>query len=162
MPLSHSALRLSAGIVAWGAAMLGVLSLRALPLESEHSICGPWGCGPPVPALLACHGFWAVNLGALLVIGHGRLPRPQFRLVSRWAVGIGIAGLIGVAVWEGVTWWPDASDHVRHYALQRYGFRLATQIDFPIVETSLAGVVGLLITKRKGPAGNVLRSLHQR
>ena len=43
------------GVGAFGALQLG-------RLELGHSICGPWGCGPPTEALLAMHCFWLVSL----------------------------------------------------------------------------------------------------
>ena len=46
----------------WGVVIAGIL--RAEPLlaalfGSGHSICGVWGCGPPLSSLLVWHGFIA-------------------------------------------------------------------------------------------------------
>jgi hypothetical protein len=75
-----------AGSVLWFAGLEGVLQLQKLPAATlgGHDVCGPWGCGPPLPVLVACHGFWLTLIGPPAVLAAVYLPR-------KWAWRLGIA-----------------------------------------------------------------------
>lgn len=125
----------------WLAGLEGALQLQRLPsaLFGGHDICGPWGCGPPVPVLLACHGFWLVLIGPPAVLAAQHLTKKWI-----WRLGIGLAtaglcGLIGVAAWEAATWLPEASAWQRQYVGQRYLFALVTFVDAPILQSLVIG-----------------------
>jgi hypothetical protein len=127
---------------AWAAGLFSVLSLQYLPdrFFGEHSVCGPWGCGAPLPALLACHGFWLVLFAPATVYAARHL-RPQ----NVWRLGAGLValafvGLAAVAVWQAGAWWTNVDKSLHRYALQRYLFVLATLTDVPVLETLVAGV----------------------
>jgi hypothetical protein len=130
---------LKAGV--WVAVLLGVLSLQYLPdrFFGEHSVCGPWGCGAPPPALLACHGFWLVFFAPATVYAARRLAA-----ISVWRLGAGLVslaglGLVAIAVWQAATWWQNVDPSLHRYAVERYLFVLATLVDVPVLETLLAG-----------------------
>jgi len=125
---------------AWGAALFGVLQLYRLPDTTGHSVCGPWGCGPPVQALLACHGFWLVLFSLPTGLLCRRLDAPVLRKAGLILLACGILGLAGIAVWEGTHWWPRASEFHRHYIVQRYLFVVVTLVDVPVVEITIAGL----------------------
>ncbi len=127
---------------AWTAALFGVLSLQYLPdrFFGEHTVCGPWGCGAPLPALLACHGFWLVLVAPATVYAARRLAP-----ISVWRLGAGLVALAGIgfvaiAVWQAATWWQSVDPSLHRYAVQRDLFVLATLTDVPILETLVAGV----------------------
>lgn len=123
----------------WGCGSFGMLQLHSLPVDFGHGICGPWGCGPPVQALLACHGFWLVSFAALLwACRTGRSLRHLF-LVGRVALLLGTLGLIGVALHEAIVWWPHVGELQRSYAVQRYLFSLVVLTDVPVAEVTLFG-----------------------
>ncbi len=127
---------------AWAAGLFGVLSLSYLPdrFFGEHSICGPWGTGAPPPALLACHGFWLVLFAPATVYAARRLRPPTV-----WRIGAGLIaaagiGLVAIAAWQALTWWPRMDKSLHGYLVQRYLFVLATLVDVPVLETLMAGV----------------------
>ncbi len=126
---------------AWGAGLLGALHLQGLPTSAfgAHGVCGPWGCGPPVPVLLACHGFWMVLLGPPAVVAAFRLPGRWVRLLGMLLILLGASGLLGVGLWEAATWFREASGWQRHYVVQRYCFAVDTLVDFPILEILIVG-----------------------
>jgi hypothetical protein len=127
---------------AWAASLFGALALQYLPdrFFGEHSVCGPWGCGAPLPALLACHGFWLVLFAPATIFAARRLgPRAVWR-VGAALVALAGVGLMSVGVWQALTWWPAVDNSLHRFASQRYLFVLATLVDVPVLETLLAGV----------------------
>jgi hypothetical protein len=125
-----------AGGVLWFAGLEGVLQLQKLPAATlgGHDVCGPWGCGPPLPVLVACHGFWLTLIGPAAVLAAVYLPRKWV-----WRLGIamaaaGLCGLAGLAVWEAASWLPQASALQRQYLGHRYLFALVTLVDVPIMQ----------------------------
>lgn len=133
----------------WGVALFGVLQLYRIPADAAHSICGPWGCGPPIQALAACHGFWLVLFSLPTGLICDRIDPRTLRRIGLLLVLLGIAGLAGIAVWEAVHWWPRAGEFQRQYIVQRYLFVVATLIDIPVVEVSLAGLACYVTARRR-------------
>jgi hypothetical protein len=128
--------------LAWAAGLFGVLSPSYLPdrFFGEHSVCGPWGCGAPPPALLACHGFWLVLFAPATVYAARRLdPQNVWRLGASLVSLAGIA-LVGIAVWQAMTWWPQVDKSLHGYVIQRYLFVIGTLVDVSVLETLVAGV----------------------
>jgi hypothetical protein len=126
----------------WAASLFGVLALQYLPdrFFGEHSVCGPWGCGAPLPALLACHGFWLVLFAPATIFAARRLgPRAVWRVGAAFVALAGV-GLVSVGVWQALTWWSAVDKSLHQFAGQRYLFVLATLVDVPVLETLLAGV----------------------
>lgn len=127
----------------WGIGVWLVLQLQHSSIGLQHSICGPWGCGPPLPALLACHGFWLV-LFAPPVLAAGCFASPhQLLKAGTLLVAIGLLTLIGISIWQATNWIPVASELQRSYFLQRCLFVVAVQVDMPLFELI---AFGLLLT----------------
>lgn len=147
--LSFHRWRLAGSLLLWGSAVFGALELRNLPVDFGHGICGPWGCGPPLQVLLACHAFWIVNLTAVFWICASRASAASLSHLANAAIFAGVAGLVGVAVWQQFWWWPRVSEWARPYVVQRYVFTLATLVDVPIIEILLFGVAGSFLSRRQ-------------
>jgi hypothetical protein len=137
----------------WGGAVLLVLQVHQLRLPGtyEHSVCGLWGCGPPLQALLAMHGFWLVLLSLPVGLCCGLLAPRRLLAVSLLAVVLGTAGIAGVVAWEAEHWLPIASELQRDYFLQRCLFAVGTMTDVPLVQFVLAGFVGSVCAWWRGP-----------
>ncbi len=142
--MAPSLRRLLAGIVAWGIALTATLSIARLPGDWGHGVCGPWGCGPPLQALVACHLSWLVVLLPLASVSQTWLSRRQQQVLGIIVMVSGCAGLIGIATHEYGTWWPAVNEWQRGFFWQRVGFVIATWVDLPLVELILAGL--LLLT----------------
>jgi hypothetical protein len=138
---------------AWGICLWWSLLLQQLPASAfgEHSVCGPWGCGPPLPVLLACHAFWMVLLSPPAVVAAIRLPSPRVRLMGTLLVVLGLSGLVAVGGWEAATWLREANEWQRGYFAQRYLFSVVTFVDFPILEVLLIGAGLWLAESRRSP-----------
>ena len=74
--------KLVLGLIGWGLAGYAVLSLGQLPGEFGHSLCGPWGCLPPLQALAAMHLFWALALLPLIVLALAKGQPHHLRLAG--------------------------------------------------------------------------------
>lgn len=125
-------------LAVWAVGLFGVLQVHQLEGWFGHAICGPWGCGPPVSALIGYHGFWLL----LMVL-------PAWWLKHCWAdatlqrlgtglllvAAVGIVMLLAVDGWQ--TWQREA---MRPYLVQWSFFRLATFVDFPLVQLGLIGL----------------------
>jgi hypothetical protein len=147
--------RLLAGIVAWGIALTATLSIARLPGDWGHGVCGPWGCGPPLQALAACHLSWLVVLLPLAGVSQTWLSRRQQRVLGIVGIMSGFVGMIGIATHEYCTWWPAVNEWQRGFFWQRVGFVIATWVDLPLVELILVGLLLLTLgqsTENRGVA----------
>jgi hypothetical protein len=126
---------------AWGICLWWSLLLQKLPSSAfgEHTVCGPWGCGPPLPVLLACHAFWMVLLTPPAFVTALRLPPHRVRLLGTLLVVLGLSGLVSVGIWEAATWLREANEWQRPYVVQRYLFSIVTLVEFTILEILIVG-----------------------
>jgi len=139
-------------LVLWG--VLIYLPLAAVRRSSidTHSICGPWGCGPPVSALLSVHLGWA----AILLPPVFYLPRrlgayaSHSRKLGGVLLAVAITGILAMVAWQLATWYPASDPSVRPYFWNRCGFVIVTAVDWPLAQLTIAGA-WLLLT---GPAVN--------
>jgi hypothetical protein len=140
-------------VLAWGGAAYGLTVLGTLPGDLGHalfgeSLCGPWGCLPPLQALVAWH-LLVVLAFIPLVLWAVRCWPP----VRLWAFGaaltaLGVLGLAIVAGREVLRCWLTFPD-LRPYTAQRILCVLATLIYVPLVQVTLAGLTGWLVGKRR-------------
>ena|GEM_PF-4879667 len=139
--MSWSNLRIMVGMIAWGLVAFSTLSIAQWRVDWGHGVCGPWGCGPPLQALLACHLTWFVVLLPLATLLRIALTMNQQRLLASLIVAIGFVVLVGVVVFELITWWPIATEMHRGYLLQRLGFVVVTHVDLPLTQFVVAGMI---------------------
>jgi hypothetical protein len=138
--------------VLWFACLEGALQLQNLPAATlGHDVCGVWGCGPPLPVLLACHGFWLALLGPPAVVAALCLPGKWVWRLGVAIAAAGLCGLAGLAVWEAISWLPQASAIQRQYLGHRYLFTLVTLVDVPIMQFLVIGS-GLCLASSLGTA----------
>lgn len=140
--VSPSVWRIGFGMIVWAASLLAALSIRDLPGDWGHSICGAWGCGPPLQALLACHFAWLVVLApsAALLVRSARMPD---QILRRLGVVLCVAATVfvtAVVIYQRVAWWPSANEWQREFFWHRCGFVLATTVDLPVAQVLLVGV----------------------
>ncbi len=140
--ISLSLLKICAGIVAWSGLLLGSLSIATLPGDWGHAFCGPWGCGPTIQALVACHLSWLIILlpAAVLFARSSRISPQLVRRTGTMLLLGAIIGLLTIVVYQRLIWLPAASDFQRPYFWQRCGFVIATSIDLPLLQLLLAGI----------------------
>ena len=130
---------IAAGVGIWAAALYGSLAISQFRGDWGHGVCGPWGCGPPVQALVSCHLFWVVLLALPLCLASAHSSPAALRRIGLGLLFGGALGLVAVAVWQALVWLPAVHGWSRSYFLQRYLFTLATLVEAPIAQISLAG-----------------------
>lgn len=128
-------------LLIWGVALWGVLQISRLPLPGTHGVCGVWGCGPPVQALIACHGGWLVTLTPVACMVPVRLTGRQSRRSGWGLMFVSFLGVASVGLYEALTWLPEASEWVRGYFLHRWAFCVITMTDVPLLEAGFLGMV---------------------
>ena len=125
----------------WAACIYGAVSLKDLRFANDHSICGPWGCGPATSALVALHLGWLALMAPPILY----LPRRVglSRQVIRWlGTAIATSGLVlalGIILWQWFVWLPNVGEWAKPYIWQRCAFAVATAIDIPSIQLIAVG-----------------------
>jgi len=134
----------------WGALVYGAISLRELRFGSDHSICGPWGCGPTTPSLLAMHVGWLALLAPPFLVLPKRIGLGH-KAIQRLSSAIALEGLSGVfaiIAWQWIIWLPQADEWSKQYIWQRCGFAVATAVDFPLLQLTAIGIALRLLNNQ--------------
>ena len=153
--LSPTSRRLAWRLGLWGLASWLVLRLRDATFAGEHSICGPWGCGPTIPALLAAHGFWLITLVPLAYWARSTLSASRAIVLGRTLSGLSAVGIASVATWELAHWPTTDRAGLRAYTVQHGLFALATLVEVPLIQGVIAGLILARTTRRGAPDGAV-------
>ncbi len=132
---------------AWGVSLSGVLRIHFLEDRWGHAICGAWGCGPPLSALVSYHGFWLLFILPMAVLYSRQLPPAASRRIGIVVSAISIGAILLLVVVDAVSFWQYSTG--RDYIFQRGLFRLATYVGFPLIPMSLAGLVFWFVAARK-------------
>lgn len=142
--MSASVWRWASGLVAWAAVLVATLSIANLPGHWGHGICGPWGCGPPLQALVACHAAWIVVLLPPALLLRRKLSYGVLRRTGWIVFGLGAAGLIVLGLCESLFWLSHTDESQRRYLPQRVGFKLMTLVDVPLTQLVVVAVALLV------------------
>lgn len=141
----------------WGGLLWGVLQFGGGADQDAHahqgiSVCGAWGCGPPVEALASWHGFWIVFVALPVGLLIRSWPARRLKAVGIGLTGAGVLGLVAVVAYEAATWLPEASGDLSSYFVQRCFFAVATLTDIPLIPTTIGGIafwIGGTVKSRK-------------
>lgn len=141
----------SLGLLAWAGALFGVLRIGLASGHGlhEHSLCGPWGCGPPTSALVGWHGFWLLLAGPPVGFVVYAWPARRMRNLGVALSVASVLVLLGVGIWEAATWLPKISPGEPTYMVQRYLFSVITMTDVPTIPLTLSGLVLLIAWRTK-------------
>lgn len=147
--LSSSIAKSCAWLIAWGITLTGTLSIANLPGNWGNSVCGAWGCGPPLQALLACHASWLVVLVPMAVVASRTLNAQSVRRGSIIGLAIATTGALVFALHDYFTWYAEASEWQRSYYAHRVGFSILTTVETPVFEIAGISAVQLFGLKRR-------------
>jgi hypothetical protein len=146
--MSLNFLRFVISLFGWAAALGLSLSLSNWTSDWSHGVCGPWGCGPPIPALLACHLSWFILLLPIAVQGARWLPPKRVSLLGWIAMAGSTISIAAMATYERMTWYAQASELNRPYFWNRVGFTMITQVDLPVLQVFTVGFVFVVASQR--------------
>ena len=140
--MSSSTLRIMGWLILSGGLLYGSAAIADWEADLGHGICGPWGCGPPLQALIACHLAWLSVLGpaALALASSPKFSPQALRTIGLVLIALAVLSLIGTLAHQLLVWWPQTSEWHRPYFLHRYGFTIATTVDRPTVQVLLIGL----------------------
>jgi len=147
------------GLTIWGLALFGVLQIGLLAGAGGHahgavSICGPWGCGPPVSALVAMHGFWTLLAMPPLGLISQTWQRRHVHQLGRILWISAAVVIAGVVLWQTFIWWPTANRLQRPYIVHRCLFSLVMLVDLPVLPALLGGITLCAMSRQpKDPSG---------
>ncbi len=141
--MSPATIRICVGLAIWAGTLAGTLAIANLPGDWGHSVCGVWGCGPPLQALVGCHASWLVALLPVGMLVRSAISPATFRIVAMSSLFIALAGVALVSIHETCTWFMSVGDSVKAYLGHRIVFVLLTTIELPILE--LLGLSGLAL-----------------
>jgi peroxiredoxin len=146
--LSPSIIGLSWRLGLWGLATWFVLRLHDAPIAQQHSICGPWGCGPTIPALLSAHGFWLIALVPLAYWARSTLAGSMRIVLGRILLGLSTGGIVSFLIWELAHWPLTEHAGLGKYTVQRCVFAMATLVEVPLIQGVIAGLILTGTTRR--------------
>ena len=128
-------------VLSWFLLLYGILSLRDLPGDYSHRLCGPWGCLPPIQALAAIHGAWTLVMGtAVRRLLRTRSPQ-KLKHAGIVLTCLGAAGLVLFASHELSTWPLRDSSGAGTYFFPHLLCSMAMATDLPLVQITIAGAV---------------------
>lgn len=148
-----------AGLIVWGLVLTGTLSIAQWPGDWGHSVCGAWGCGPPLQALVACHSSWLVILLPMTVIAVQRVSERTLQLSAVIVLSFALVVLLGVAIHEYLTWYERASAWQRPFFWRRVGFVILTTVEVPMLQTLALSLLVLSATTRRHQFRSAVNSL---
>ncbi len=141
-------------LIVWATALYGALSVSNLAGDWGHSVCGPWGCGPPTQALVGCHLAWLVILAplALSVGPMGNISAGNRLRIGQALIYVGLLLLSGIVAYQTLAWWPNVSEWQQRFFWQRLGFVIVTTVDVPMLQILVAGVTLVLRARFPTPS----------
>jgi hypothetical protein len=131
----------------WLGAAVAALAFAAAPLNLGESLCGVWGCLPPLSAVAAMHLFWFVVLAAGVHMATATHP-PLLRPLGLVLVVAAVAGAVVVLGGDLSRWIAHIPEQYKSFWPRRLAYTLATNTDLPLVQAFAAGVVCLVLAKR--------------
>jgi hypothetical protein len=106
---------------------------------------------PPLQALVALHGLWALVLFLFAVWAVRKWPPLYLALAGPVVTVLGLMGLLVLIKGEVLTWYVDVSPDQQKYIGQRLLFVLGTKTDLPVVQVILVGIALSFAARRHKP-----------
>jgi len=128
----------------WGLVLTGSLSITNWTGDWGHSVCGAWGCGPPLQALVACHLSWLVVLGPSSRLLLSRASRRVVFLVGTTGLTLALLTASAIGIHEHMNWASQVSELQQEYYWHRVGFVILTTVEIPVLEFTGLSTVLLL------------------
>ena|GEM_PF-6361764 len=126
-------------LAGWLAAALATVFVAVIPYDPGESMCGVWGCFPPLTALVSLHLLWCVGLSASVWAMRRWFPM-LLRPVGLFLLFAAIVATTVIIADDLSSWLSKTPDQFRQFWPKRVGYRLLTLTDVPLVQSMLVGV----------------------
>jgi len=104
---------------------------------------------PPLQALVALHGLWALALLPVGVWAVRKWPPLRQRVIGHALSAVGLVALAFLTGRELLTWYPAVLPTQQKYIGPRILYVLGTNTDLPVVQVILAGIALWIAARRK-------------
>lgn len=104
---------------------------------------------PPLQALLALHGLWLLLAIPLTIWALRQWTAAKLYRLGSLLTFLALVALGFVITKDVVSWLPSVSEEDRRYLAQRVAYSLAIWTDVPVVQALIAGVVCMLVGRRR-------------
>ena len=104
---------------------------------------------PPLQALLALHGLWLLLMIPLVIWALRQWTAAKLYWLGSLLTFLALVVLGVVITRDVVSWLPSVSEEDRRYLAQRVAYSLAIWTDVPVVQALIAGVVSMLVGRRR-------------
>ncbi len=94
--------KLSLAAGAWAVSLYLALFLAHLPGDWGGWMCGPWGCAPPLQAVLACRLAWLLVIAPIVLLSCQRLARRRLVAFGAGLIAAALASTAFLLVREAV------------------------------------------------------------
>jgi hypothetical protein len=112
---------------------------------------------PPLQALVALHGLWAIFLLPFAIWAVRKWPPLRLEVAG---YALSAVGLLAFAVLSGrelLTWYPAVLPSQQQYIAQRILYVLGTNTDLPTVQVLLTGIAFWFAGRRRRPSAAARR-----
>ena len=127
------------GILCWIASAFAAVSISMIPYDFDESICGVWGCFPPILALVSVHSLWLIALTG----GVWTLQRILPGSVRPVGIAMVILASVGIAFLLGndlPSWIAQTANYPEAFWFKRVAYLLATETGIPCVQSLVVGL----------------------
>ncbi len=104
---------------------------------------------PPLQALVALHGLWALTFLPVIVAAVRKCPPRHLVFLSWITSALGLTSLALLISREWFLGHPTLDPDLRNYLPQRILYVLGTNTDAPVVQVLLAGIILLFFARRR-------------
>ncbi|QDT34676.1 hypothetical protein [Thalassoglobus polymorphus] len=137
----HSLIYITLLAIAWGGAVLFVLSFKDIQGDWDHAACGVWGCSPPLAAVGVCQAIWGLILFPVILWVNRVYPQRIARITANTFVGVGLLASLVIVIYEIFHWLLFVQPEHRIYFGHRIALATLTQVEFPVVMLLISGLV---------------------
>jgi hypothetical protein len=125
----------------WGILTYAVLGLRNIPMNVGESLCGVWGCFPPLESLLAYHAFCLMlAVPPIWLLVRSCMPR-TLTWIGMGLIFLAFVGIGAVTGHEAVAWLGIVPSDYRQFFLRRILYVITTNPEIPLIPALLSGAV---------------------
>jgi hypothetical protein len=127
----------------WGLLTYAVLGLRNIRMGMDESLCGVWGCLPPLEALIAYHGFCLMLAVPPVWLLFQNCSPDKLACAGKALIVLAFTAVAIITGYETITWLRLVPSGYRQFFLQRIMYVMAVHPEIPVIPVLLSGMACL-------------------